>query len=84
MTFDEFFKASRLSNSAKKYALEWYAKGMTLEEMVTSTCDRCGIIIHIFPDGRWRFQQHPIRCVPCQKRLIREYGLTSYEVEYVT
>jgi len=83
MTFEQFFEASGLSNSAKQYALEWYAKGMTLEEMRTSTCDQCGAVLHIFPDGRWRFRQNPIRCADCQEHLIREYGLTSYEAEYV-
>ena len=56
---------------------------MSAEQARTQTCDDCGKVMAVHPDARWRFQNHVIRCVPCQKTA-QEAGCTPVEAMLVS
>jgi hypothetical protein len=56
---------------------------MSVEEARTQKCDACNKPMAVHPDARWRFEQHVIRCVPCQKALEAK-GVNQFEAMFVS
>jgi len=56
---------------------------VTVEEACTQRCDACNKVMAVYPDARWRFEMHVIRCVPCQKAL-EARGVSSFEAMMVS